>query len=154
MQLLELCLLLFTLLSVLYFHKLIIFLDLRLLANKILWLVFTFNWDLKSFSCSENRVKCDTLNHNFNKMPTYAPERQLIYLSIAICTYCKWWITHREVMQFDSEWLMREEDDGDLATKTNKAWNTIVLLRIHLVCCHADVLMFGKNCDYFFLCCY
>lgn len=52
------------------------------------------------------------------------------------------------------EWLMTEGDDGDSATKTNKAWNTFVLLQINLVCCHADVLMFGKNCDYFLLYCY
>ncbi len=52
-------------------------------------------------------------------------------------------------MQFYSE-----NDDGDLATETNKAWNTFVLRQMNLVCCHADVLMFGKNCDYFFLYCY
>lgn len=82
MQLLytELCLLLFTMLLS-YHHKLIPFVDLCLLANSFCDLFFSVNSDFQSFSCSENKLKGDTLNHNYDKMPTYAPRRQLMYLS-------------------------------------------------------------------------
>lgn len=33
------------------------------------------------FLVVKNRLKGDTLNHIYNKMPTYAPQRQLMYLS-------------------------------------------------------------------------
>lgn len=85
----------------------------------------------------------------------------------AICRYCKMMNDFRGgggcMMQFWPRDLLTRMGDGVeegglmiVLLKTNKAWNVCFcfLHQICLVCRHADVLMFGKNCDYFFLYCY
>lgn len=42
---------------------------------------FHRQFQIKSVSCGGSKLKGETLYHNYDKMPPYAPQRQLIYLS-------------------------------------------------------------------------
>lgn len=73
----------------------------------ILWIVFSVNSEYKSFLVIKKIQKICLIKAQLQQN-AHIPLKDTSCICLAICTYCKWWITYGKVMQF----TQRKNNEG------------------------------------------